>query len=352
MSAKIKLLFYVVCLSILICSCGEKSCYRHEVREVNFLTDNMPTVKGEEIELDAMGCDDIIIYDSLIIVLTNNPAHHIQIFSLNNYKPLANIGPTGRARNEFIYDRPQNRSKQVYEKDGHIIMPVVDYSILKEIDITASIEQQQTVMISAENCLSIQDGNFVLLDNSVDKKFEYRVGEPDEENPEVDFGRFFVLNSEGEKEITVYSKIMEGEGDERYRSMVCHGVLTKHPMKNIVAQKLSYLEYILMFDFDKNKYYALHQQNTRTFDEGTPGSVTTHYVASVPSNNYLMILKRIKDEEFDSVIFVIDWQGNCICSYKLDKHINRMAYDERNNILYGMDYTVDKIYKFNLNGIL
>lgn len=48
MRAKINLLFYVVCLSILICSCGEKSCYRHEVREVNFLTDNMPTIQGEE----------------------------------------------------------------------------------------------------------------------------------------------------------------------------------------------------------------------------------------------------------------------------------------------------------------
>ena len=160
----------------MICACGEKSCYRHEVREVNFLTDNMPTVKGEEIELDAIGCDDIIIYDSLIIVLTNNPAHHIQVFSLNSYKQLANIAPSGRGRNEVASGILTNTSKQIYERDGHIIMPVVDYSILKEIDITASIEQQRTVMISAENCLSIQDGNFVLLDNVTEIRFEARRG--------------------------------------------------------------------------------------------------------------------------------------------------------------------------------
>ena len=350
MRAKIKLLFYVVCLSILICACGEKSCYRHEVREVNFLTDNMPTVKGEEIELDAMGCDDIIIYDSLIIVLTNNPAHHIQVFSLNSYKQLANIAPSGRGRNEVASGILTNTSKQIYERDGHIIMPVVDYSILKEIDITASIEQQQTVMISAENCLSIQDGNFVLLDNSVDKKFEYRVGEPDEENPEVDFGRFYITNSAKESEVPTYTKIMDGDGSERYRSMICLGVAGKHPTENTVFQALTYMDYILMFDLENKKYFALHQQETKTFDDLVEADEDYCFCDFTVSENFFIVTYDI-GMKTDAIV-IIDWDGNCLGSFMLDNIVQRIAYDERSNVLYGINRLTDKIYKFNLNGIL
>ena len=350
MRAKINLLFYVVCLSILICACSEKSCYRHEVREVNFLTDNMPTVKGEEIELDAMGCDDIIIYDSLIIVLTNNPAHHIQIFSLNNYKQLANIAPSGRANSEVASGILTNTSKQIYERDGHIIMPVVDYSILKEIDITASIEQQRTVMISAENCLSIQDGNFVLLDNGTEIRFEARRGLTNEIEQKTDVGRFFINRIEREKEIPVYSKIMNGYGDERFRSTVCSGNLLKHPNKNIVIQPLSYMDYILMFDLENKNYFALHQQETKTFEDPVSIERTFTFINATFSDEITMVLYNIGLKT--SAVVMIDWDGNCLGSFMLGNIVQRIAYDERSNVLYGINRLTDKIYKFNLNGIL
>lgn len=350
MRAKINLLFYVVCLSILICSCGEKSCYRHEVREVNFLTDNMPTVQGEEIELDAMGCDDIIIYDSLIIVLTNNPAHHIQVFSLNSYTQLANIAPSGRAKSEVASGILTNTSKQIYERDGHIIMPVVDYSILKEIDITASIEQQRTVMISAENCLSIEEGNFVLLNNNNVDKFEYKYSFPGTIHKSILIGRYFLTDVEETKEISVYRKPMNGMDSEGTRSRYVDGILSKHPHRNIVIQPLSYMDYVLVFDLDNQKYYALHQQNTDSFDSLVPIDWGFKFSDCTTTNSFFIVTYDI-GMKTDAVVMV-DWDGNCLGSFMLGNVVQRIAYDERSNVLYGINRLTDKIYKFNLNGIL
>ena len=53
-----------------------------------------------------------------------------------------------------------------------------------------------------------------------------------------------------------------------------------------------------------------------------------------------------------SAVVMVDWDGNCLGSFMLDNIVQRIAYDERSNVLYGINRLTDKIYKFNLNGIL
>lgn len=308
---------------------------------------NAPVVlHGEKVSVDVPGMDDIYIADTFLIFTSIDPESHLKIFSINNLEKLAAICPSGRAKNEFV-STPINHSKQLFEQDGELYIPLVDYGRLKMINVNTSVKQQKTVVESSENCLPITEGNFVLLDISMNKRFESHNGVMDEITKEAYPSKYYIIQNMEQKEIPVFSRIMNGKGNDRYKSMFCHGVLTKHPDKDIVIQTLDYMDYILVFDLNNKKYYAIHQIGSLSFEDDVPAEITFAFTDCICTEKGFITLHC--DEKLNRHIILFDWDCNIIKTFASDVAINRIAYDKKNNNLYGIDRVKENVYKFNLN---
>lgn len=357
----------IVILSVLfvLVSCNKKSHYAFDVKEIDFVNKTGDVIDGEDTQIDIMGGDDILICDSLLLITTRDPMGQLKVFSLNDYKFLTNLCLKGRAKNEFI--QPIYLSDQwFYDKKGNLILPVIDnVEILKEINLSQSIKEKKTVVSpNVSDCLSIMDGNFVLIDNDNNKRFQCFCAHEDE----VVSGKYCVPeykiteSDEVVSEIKVFPTLMKFVNEENSEGMY-YGSLRKHPSKNIIIQPMQYMDYILRFDLDKNDFYAIHQIGSLSFDDIIPKSERTslfHFTSICYTSDYVFLLYKagkysqsfpVYKDSF-SEVYVFDWDCNYLGGIKLGQEVHDIAYDEKNQKLIGLRRSDDIIYSFDLSSFM
>jgi cellulose biosynthesis protein BcsQ len=92
-----------------------------------------------------MGLDEVIASDSFLILLSANPAGYVSVLDINIYNTVAYLCRKGRARNEFM--NSVTATKQIYYRNNELILPIVDnMQILKEVNITESVNRGKTVL--------------------------------------------------------------------------------------------------------------------------------------------------------------------------------------------------------------
>lgn len=361
MKSKLGILF----IFIFLMSCNNKSHYAFDVKEIDFVNKTGEVIDGIDTQIDIMGGDDILICDSLLLILTRDPMGQLKVFSLSDYKLLVNLCIEGRARNEFFH--PSFLSDQwFFNKDGDIILPIIDNTqIQKEINLSQSIKEHKTVVQpNVSDCLSIMDGNFVLIDNDRNKKFQcFRAHED-----EVELGKYCVPeykiteSDEVVREIKVFPTLMKFVNEENSRGMY-FGSLRKHPSKNIIIQPFQYMDYILRFDLDNNDFYAIHQIGSLSFDDIIPkkdGPSLFNFTSICYTPDYLFLLYHAGeysqsfpdyDDSFPEV-YVFDWDCNYLGGIKLGQEVHDIAYDEKNRKLIGLQRSKDIIYSFDLSELI
>ena len=164
-SAK-KMLFS--CLMLLLCySCSDKSHFAFETKEIDFVNKTDSVIEGTQLDIEVMGLNDIMIIDSLLMFTTSNPKGQLLVYNLNTLTPIVSLCLKGRASNEVI--DPWFVANQVYHNDDNdIIVPLIDnMSFLKEVDVTKSISNNKTIVLSRYNCMSVINGCFALDRKSV-----------------------------------------------------------------------------------------------------------------------------------------------------------------------------------------
>lgn len=352
-------------LILFLFSCNQKSHYAFETKEIDFLNCTGNIIEGKPLNIDILGSREILICDTLLLVTTDNPNGQLKVYSLNSYEELANLCTKGRAKNEFI--EPYLISRNYELKDGHISLWLTDnITTMKKVDITESIKKQSTVILQKDICMSGSKGNFVLIDNDVKKRFVYKKSKEDI----VENGIFSVptysteIDGETSRELIVYPKIMDS-GIPGYQYYNYNGKLYKHPDKNLVFQALQKMDYILFFDLDNKKNWAIHQKGSLSFDDvilaDTKELNYYHFSHLDYNSDYIMFLyvagdysKNVENYGVDSKpeLLIFDWDGNYLAGAKLSLPVSRIAFDKRRQILIGLDFNDDKFYSFDLTDLI
>ena len=345
---RINLIFNIL-IVLFYTSCSGDITYNNEVKDFDCLSVNQIELQGEKLNIDVPGADNIFVIDSLLVFISRNPSGCINVYSLNNTKHLEDFGSMGRARNEFM-SMPYNTPKQLYYDKGKAILRLVDGNRLKNIDLTSSLKEHKTILTCSEDCLYVGDGEFVLLNNRTDK-FEFRRGVS--EKKEFGVPRFYILKGDKEKEIPIFRRLIEGEGDSRYLSMYCYCWPVKHPSKDLIIQPFLYLDYILLMDLNKNKYCFLHQSGTATFNEPI-SEPKIRFFDCFPTESFFLVAYNGKyNNKGESSLLLFDWDGNIKGNFILsDVRTNRIAFDSVNQYLYVLDRVSESIYRFNMNGLI
>lgn len=60
-------------------------------------------------------------------------------------------------------------------------------------------------------------------------------------------------------------------------------------------------------------------------------------------------VKGDSDKNSSCIVYIFDWNGTLVNKIDLGKYVNQIFLDEKNNILYGREYTSDYIYSYDLD---
>ena len=383
--------FALVLVSVLfVLSCNnKKSRLLFEVHEVDYRNKSDVTLKGTEVEAEwPLEMRDIAVCDSFLLVKSGDNEHILYVYS-NDLKLKGRFGSIGRARNEFLSPSVQWFSAQILRNEqGDAMIPLVDMQQgTRLVDLQKSLETQSTVF-AAQNDFQGRhtveyynktfDGRVVMstvvrtqfLDNDIDQRFSYFHPITEGYENKVHTEPVFAITHDTArvKEIKMLSRFEAKDAD------YVNGFMIKHPSRNIAVQALHILDYILFFDLDNDRAFAIHQPGSPSFDDDLPaiefteienadGTMTytstrvpcfrdlaateSFFMVTYYNGDYCHNQTDVSDiEDAAPELLIFDWDGNFLKSFKLDTHVDGITYDEKNQILYGMD-----ILSFNLKNL-
>lgn len=388
--------FALVLVSVLlVLSCGNrKSRLLFEVHEVDYRNKSDITLNGTEVEAEwPLEMRAIAVCDSFLLVKSGDNEHILYVYS-DDLKLKGRFGCIGRARNEFLSTSVQWSSAQILRNEqGDAMIPLVDMQQgTKLLDLQKSLETQSTVIAAQNDFLGRHtfeyynksfDGRVVMstvvrtqyLDNDINHRFSFfhpiTEGYEDKVYTEPVFA--ITLDTARVKEIKMLSRFEVKDAD------YVNGFMIKHPSRNIAVQVLQIMDYILFFDLDNDRAFAIHQPGSPTFDDDLPAieytytenaDGTTTYIDTrvhcfrnlAATESFFMVTYYNCDychnqtdvsdiEQAAPELLFFDWDGNFLKSFKLDTHVDGITYDEKNQILYGMDAANDRILRFDLKNL-
>lgn len=389
--------FALVLVSVLlVLSCGNrKSRLLFEVHEVDYRNKSDITLNGTEVEAEwPLEMRAIAVCDSFLLVKSGDNEHILYVYS-DDLKLKGGFGCIGRARNEFLSTSVQWFSAQILRNEhGDAMIPLVDMQQgTRLLDLQKSLETQSTVIAAQNDFLGrhsyeYTDENYKgrrvvmstvvrtqYLDNDINHRFSFfhPITERYEDKVYTEPVFAITLDTARVKEIKMLSRFEVKDAD------YVNGFMIKHPSRNIAVQALYILDYILFFNLDNDRAFAIHQPGSPTFDDDLPaiefmdiknadGTMTytsnrvpcfrdlaateSFFMVTYYNGDYCHNQTDVSDiEQAAPELLFFDWDGNFLKSFKLDTHVDGITYDEKNQVLYGMDAVNDRILRFDLKNL-
>ena len=359
----------VAMVASLMFSCSSKPNLMLPTRQVDYRNKSEITIKGRLVINDVLGAERMMVFDTLLMVTCNNPASQLMVYSTNTLQPIGGFCTRGRAGNEFLrlYSTTEQR---YYDENHHVIVPLVDYmDVIKEVDVTESLNEQRTVIKKTTDIMPFVDVITVFLDNDTDNRFLYENAvtttrvEENNRIHELDKTRIPVRISTQKagdemQEIPLFRRKVD-VSDERDAIMPYAALIKKHPQRNLIVYECLNMDYLLFIDLDDNeKSFAIHQKGSTTFDDTYIDS-GEYFIGCATATDYLFVLYyhgdyTLKNKDSGQMLpelLAFDWTGNLIKSFKMDREIFGLAYDELHKILFCLNTTED-LYAYDLNGMI
>ncbi|MCQ2072155.1 MAG: TolB-like 6-bladed beta-propeller domain-containing protein [Bacteroidaceae bacterium] len=303
--------------------------------------------------------DVLYCIDSLFIVhRTYYFDYPYDVYSIDTFDSITSFGRKGRARNEFVTS-PINKTKQVFTRNGHSIMPLMDGADCKELNINKTIESKFPVIERVYDGIHYNSGTAILYGEDNNKMFAFYDGTADEMYKDRDKLPMIVYSfNDNIRKENIYLRYPSNASSIDDVSSFYSGVLFKKPDEDIVAQPLDRMGYILFYELDKCRYHAIHIKGARLFEDGLPDDEQELMLRSflddaVVTDDYLLVLyygdglKRLEtDPEYKGQLLMFDWKGNLVKSFTLHDWVNRIALDVSSNVLYGSNFLTGEFYSF------
>lgn len=367
-----KLLFlYLFCASFILTSKAktDNGPMILKTQEVDFKDKTGDEIKAKMLDLEVIGIQDLYVQDSVLMFVTSDPEAMLKVYDKKTLKPIAGLCQRGRANNEFPGQIIQ-QYRQQYWRNGDLIMPFYDLStsVQKEVNISASLRKGHTVI---ENTCqrSFHNHDFVVLDNGLDKTFTINGLEPDWlRSPEtMELPVYAVTeNNNIVKEIQVFKEHIKHESVLRL-GYFYGGQLLKHPDRNLVVMTMRSMDYIMFFDLDNDRNFAIHQKGSPTYADiyiyddwdknykgGTGGPMhipgTDKFCVVCSSGKYTE--QTLAEGGMGVELLVFDYEGNYIGGVKLNRNIQSYSYDPETKTIYAANVVTEEIFTFDLSDFL
>lgn len=380
-------LLLVMLLVLLSCNNG-KSRLLFAVHEIDFVNKSDITVKGTRVDVDLpMGVNSIEVCDSFFIVMFYNGGPLMSVYS-HEWELLGRFCYKGRGRNEFNTEPRMISAQTLRGENGNTLIPFLEGNFgIKVMDLQQSLQSQKTAIVMEKEYLPytvIEAGkigedyytrtrpfDFVILNNDINQTFRSHL--PIMDQDEISYGKDFDVMYDGEQQ--KYFKMFSSDcaTDFDYAQNYLH----KHPGRNLIIAPIYNMDYILFFDLDNDRTFAIHQSGSRSYDDelspieyqqiqnndGSVSSLSTtpstfedcigtesFFIVKYYSGDYSVNQPDFRNAAPELLFF--DWDGNFLKSVMLDVNIGNISYDEITQTLYGVDVANDCILSFDLSPVV
>lgn len=359
-----KIVFISFVSALMLCGCSDSnksSILIPKVKEQDYAHQTRPKIVPTQLDYCPMGVNDLVSLGKYLILTTNDASGYVWVYDIEKKSEVASIVKKGRAANE-LNSRPFTLSEQVYLSGGDIMLPVIDNNTLKEINITKSIQDGVAVINASNTCPYQREACIALIDNDISKTFVWQKARM--HDGECDPPEFYTQQAGGEKNIIPVHKHIMPAGDganvepvvELYAQYM--GSIFKHPTKNIIVHSLQDINYLIFFDLDNDKCFAVHQEGTRTYDdkvEYVPGHMV--FGDAAVSEDYIFINYRYNitaGGESDKVceVLAFDWNGNYVGGFESDATLHRLTYNDASKSLFCASLSDEILYQIPIKDFL
>ncbi|MBR4793920.1 MAG: hypothetical protein IK038_09690 [Bacteroidaceae bacterium] len=365
-----KIKYSTIALSfVFVVSCNLADPLKNETREVDFINKTGDIIKGKTLDLDVPGCKSIAVYDTLLMVLTNNRDALLQVYNTKSLKPLAMLCHQGRAKNEFS-DGYIYSFNQILKRNGDVLIVLRGEggSVLKEVNVSASIREGHTVIEGVNDNIPAGNDIVIGLNNGINRLFSFNNHNYNLDRETYDVPSFYI-NDKKTKNIKVYRRLVDFEND-RYSTFWYSGSLCYNPYRNVVVQCMNSIDYIHFFDIDNDNYFSIHQTGTSTFKSiKIPNKIVddvyvydfNHFSESIGTEDFFLVIymngdyrkEKLKQGNGEATeLLAFDWDGNYLGGVKLDIFVQDIAFDSLSNLLYGLRIRDEKIVTFDLSDFI
>ena len=338
-------------------SCGRNKQLLLPTVEIDYCATSLDTIHGNKIDVDIIGAREVYSCDNYLLVETTNSESYLTVLSLGDYKQLAHLCHEGRARNEFI--KPRAICKQLFKKDGDVMLVMTDNDITtKIINVSESVKQQKTVVTNTEDLLLRFSRGYSVYNDATNDWFIYRkVSYIDPRDGIYYPPRFYFHTSEKEEEIPVIKRMMNFPEGTAYPRWVYEGDLRMKPDGSKVLVSCFYMPYMFIFDTNKKKGIAYHERGKLSFYDDYPDDDLTDidvcFIDACVTDDYIIGLcgdgkQNDYDENKRPVMRFFNWEGECLFGFYIDQRTYVFTYDSVNKKIIGLDERTETIYEYDV----
>lgn len=171
--------------------------------------------------------------------------------------------------------------------------------------------------------------------------------------------RYSIQNGDSKPQVIKVFKRLMPLFDPNYCFMPFAVSIKKHPQKNLIVAPYEGMDYIMYFDLDNNKSFAIHQTGSPTFNDmyENPGDNDAYFVGTFADSDYVFTLYHHGDytinesEDRCPELMVFDWNGNFVKSFRMDRQIFGLGYDNIHKKLFTIS-NAEELFEYDMSTVL
>ncbi|REG78469.1 TolB-like 6-bladed beta-propeller domain-containing protein [Algoriphagus antarcticus] len=347
-----KSLSYLYLIMLIVFGCNNKNNnIFKKIQPNNIIFEKTYELKGEELEIDAFVSNNLIIFDTLIILVTPQSETLYHAISTNDYNWDKKFIRKGEGPNEF-----QNVLKPLsYEKkDNDLLLTFYDKARegLFHYNLTQSFNQGIDIF---QDTISLGETTEI-----------YRAYKITDNKVFIDNLDFINLNQiysvyEDKKIISTDTALVSGLINQS-DSYIMTTITSFNKNKLKYAGAMMFMDQINIYDINNpnNSLAITANNNNRPSINEVSQTLMPYknefYVDLRQTDSYIFGLyanqsrKEWATGDNPGVIHILDWEGNPICKLKTKEKLIHFDIDSNSNTLYGMTEK-EEIIKYNLDEI-
>lgn len=329
------------------------------------------TLYGKPVEIDSLinpcGIEAI---DSFLVVLGSQSGKLFSVYNSRTNSLVSQFGQIGHAKYEFVEEQVSCQLSHD-NNDGLINLTVPDFSAGKlrvydfsKVVTTGELEVKKIIDIKRDVNPYFNRQAFSLGNNDYVVAYNASLGL--EENDEKDASPQMTVRKNDKKEMLyLFSTYMNSEISD----IVYQNQLWVRPDGKKILSMFPFVDLISITDLDNFKTTGVSSFNMHNFDfyqsisENTreyqfDNLVIQNFCGNI-SDSYIMVCQdmktKIEDSEamefYDTILRIIDWDGELLHTLRLKESIFRMAFCESTGLLYGFDAR-QRLYCYDLSKYL
>jgi len=310
----------------------------------------------EALDVDVIGIEDFVVYDSIIVFSTAGLEHLWFFNTLPDLNPLGNFLKIGQGPFEFVWP-PSIGHGMFFKRDGDLYIHIYDFQRGKlfRMNVSRSIKNKRLDISVFRNDLPPYLSDFVMLDDST---FYARERNADHT------GKVRFIEKNGERTQPDFMKRLNdnfiSKGEDV--NILSTGTGFNPANRRIVEMPIG-LNFIHVFSLDGSFARTIclgAVADNLSKIERTKREDRMYTFADVRLfDGFFGVVQIDEDQKTNQTerkklpnILLFDWDGNPLAKWKLDHHITSFDIDMLNGHLYTFDHKSDDFFRYDIKEVL